>query len=559
MRQHATSLSVEGKPMPQFAMILCLMLLPAELPEQTSGRPDIVIILADDLGYSDIGCFGGEIKTPNLDALAAGGVRLREFYNTARCCPTRASLLTGLYSHQVGIGHMVDDRGLDGYRGELTHNAASIAEQMTAAGYSTYMSGKWHVTHNLGKAKAQIEPASRTNWPLDRGFERFYGTIHGAGSFFDPVTLARGNDYIEPEGDGYHYTDAISENAARFIKEHPEGDSPFLLYVAYTAPHWPLHAHDEDIARVQGRYREGWDMLREERLSRQRQMGLIEEEWALTPRDRRVKSWEEAPDKEWQERRMEVYAAQVEQMDRGIGNIVKALTEAGRLDNTLILFLADNGGCAEELSSRWGGTSIPDKTLDGRPVFRGNDPQRMPGPEETYQSYGVPWANASNTPFRLYKHHVHEGGIASPLVAHWPARLKEHGVILDGPGHVIDIVSTCLDVASSKPISHLDGRVMLPPEGISLLEILLGEAVSERAIFWEHEGNRAVRVGRWKLVSRHNQPWQLFDLETDRTELNDLAGQNPDLLQALIITYQQWAKRAGVAPWPPVPDRTLAR
>jgi len=538
--------------MAHLSLLLCLGMIQAEAPTVEDHRPDIVVILADDLGWSDIGCYGGEIETPNLDALAAGGVRLREFYNTARCCPTRASLLTGLYPHQAGIGHMVDDRGLDAYRGELTENAASIAEQMSAAGYATYMSGKWHVTHNLGRAKAQIEPASRSNWPIDRGFERFYGTIHGAGSFYDPVTLTRNDNYIEPEGEDFHYTDAISDNAARFIAEHESGGRPFFLYVAYTAPHWPLHAREEDIARVEGRYEGGWDQVREERLARQQQMGLIEEGWPLTPRDRRVKEWQEAPNKAWQQRRMEVYAAQVEQMDRGIGTIVAALREQGRLDNTLLLFLADNGGCAEELTSGWRGTSIPTKTLDGRPVFNGNNPERMPGPEETYQSYGVPWANASNTPFRLYKHFVHEGGIASPLVAHWPAKLEGRGVILDGPGHVIDIVSTCLDAAGSEPISQRDGTTMQPPEGVSLLGILRGESTEQRAIFWEHEGNRAVRLGRWKLVARHKQPWQLFDLDEDRTEMNDLAGEKPDLLGALKTTYQQWAERAGVVPWPPV-------
>lgn len=323
-----------------------------------------------------------------------------------------------------------------------------------------------------------------------------------------------------------------------------------FMYVSYTAPHWPLHARPADIERVKGRYRDGWDAMREARLQRQRDMGLIDAAWDLSPRDSRVKSWQETPNHPWQERRMEVYAAQVEQLDRGIGRIVHALKAQGRLENTLLLFLADNGGCAEEITSGWKSLTIPEKTRDGRDVKNGNNPKMLPGPEVTYQSYGLPWANASNTPFLLYKHHVHEGGISSPLIAHWPAGLQGKGVIHDGPGHVIDLVSTCLDAAQATAVTTLDGIAMQPIEGVSLLPVLSGEPATERPIFWEHEGNRAVRLGRWKLVARHNRPWQLFDMEADRTELHDLAGQKPQLVNALQSSYQQWAQRAQVKPWP---------
>ncbi len=517
-----------------------------------SPRPDLIIIMADDMGWSDIGCYGGEIKTPHLDALAAEGVRLSQFYNTARCCPTRASLLTGLYAHQAGVGHMDYDGGSDGYRGELSRKTATIAEHLSGAGYHTYMSGKWHVTRNKGKGKQRIEPKKRTNWPIDRGFQHFFGTIHGGGSYYDPVTLTRQDRYLPaPEGD-YHYTDAISEEAVRFIEQHAEqaAADPMFMYVSYTAPHWPLHARPADIERVEGRYRDGWDAMREARFKRLREMGLIDEAWDLSPRDSRIKAWDQTPNHPWQERRMEVYAAQVEQLDRGIGRIVKALKESGRLQNTLLMFLADNGGCAEEITSNWKSLTIPEKTRDGREVKNGNNPKMMPGPEVTYQSYGLPWANASNTPFLLYKHHVHEGGIASPLIAHWPVGLSGRGVIHEGPGHVIDLVSTCLDAAGAQPAREMAGVSLMPIEGISLLPILRGEPATDRPIFWEHEGNRAMRLGRWKLVARHKQPWKLFDMVTDRTELNDLAATRPQLTRALQATYQQWALRAQVRPWP---------
>ena len=534
-------------------LLVSLTTPPLADPQPTrAGRPDIIVIMADDMGWSDIGCFGGEIKTPNLDQLASNGVRLRQFYNTARCCPTRASLLTGLYAHQAGVGHMVYEGGSAGYRGELSPTTATIAEHLSAAGYRTYMSGKWHVTHNLGKAKQRIEPKKRTNWPIDRGFQYFFGTIHGGGSYYDPVSLTRGERYLPAPKGNYHYTDAISAEAMNFIEQHADQspDDPMFMYVSYTAPHWPLHARPADIEKVQGRYRDGWDAMREARLKRQRDMGLIDAAWDLSPRDSRIKTWKETPDHPWQERRMEVYAAQVEQLDRGIGRIVAELKAQGRLENTLLLFLADNGGCAEEITAGWKSLTIPEKTRDGREVKNGNNPKMLPGPEVTYQSYGLPWANASNTPFLLYKHHVHEGGISSPLIAHWPAGLQGKGVIHDGPGHVIDLVSTCLDAAQATPITALDGIAMQPIEGVSLLPILSGQSATERPIFWEHEGNRAVRLGRWKLVARHNRPWQLFDMVADRTESHDLAGQNPQLVNALESSYQQWAQRAQVKPWP---------
>ena len=515
---------------------------------ESAARPNIILIMADDMGFSDIGCYGGEIDTPHLDQLAANGIRFTQFYNGARCCPTRASLLTGLYAHQAGVGHMMSDYGLSSYRGDLNRQCVTIAEVLKTAGYTTLMSGKWHVT------PAQLD--SKHNWPRQRGFERFFGTIHGAGSFYDPVSLTRENEPIEPAGGDFYYTTAIGENGAKFIEEYGRRDEPFFLYLPFTSPHWPLHAPDEAVAKYKGRYDMGWDELRSRRHKRMIEMGLVKEGWPLTARDERRPAWEDAENKEWEARRMEVYAAQVDLMDQAIGRVVRKVEELGIEDNTLILFLADNGGCAEVLRSRSSGLHIPEKTFNGRAVQRGNDPSVMPGPETTYQSYGIPWANASNTPFRLYKHWVHEGGIASPLIAHWPARIKQTNALTHQPAHLIDIMATCADVAAAEYPATYKGHDITPLEGKPLTPIFEGkQRPGHNAIFWEHEGNRAVRQGNWKIVARYNREesrdgeWELYDLEADRTEMNNLAETNPDKVAELAALYDEWAKHAGVVEW----------
>ncbi|UCG60268.1 MAG: arylsulfatase [Phycisphaerales bacterium] len=527
-------------------------------------RPNIVLIMADDMGFSDIGCYGGEIRTPNLDKLAANGVRFTQFYNTARCCPTRASLMTGLYQHQAGVGHMMGDKGFDAYRGDLNNRCVTIAEVLKQANYATYMSGKWHVT------KHRRPEGPKHNWPCQRGFDRFYGTIHGAGSFYDPCSLTRDNTQIPPDSDNYYYTDAISDNAVKFISEHKsqKADRPFFMYVAYTAPHWPMHALPEDIARYKGRYDKGWDALRAERHKRMIEMGIVRGEWRLTPRDEAVPPWHEAKDRDWFTRRMEVYAAMVDRLDQGVGRIVSELKRTGDFANTLIFFLADNGGCAEEYGSRGRVKPDPSKvvalkpmakgelqydmqpkvTRDGKPVRTGYGV--MPGPADTYIAYGKPWANASNTPFRRYKHWVHEGGIATPLIAHWPARITTHGKLRHQPGHLIDIMATCVDVAAATYPSEYKGSKITPMEGRSLVPAFDDKPIQREAIYFEHEGNRAVRAGKWKLVSKHPGGWELYDLEADRTELNSLAQKYPEKVQQLKAMYQRWAERCGVQPWP---------
>ena len=459
---------------------------------------------------------------------------------------------------------MMTDRGHDGYRGELNKRCQTIAEVLRPAGYSTYMTGKWHVTKH-------IQPEGpKFNWPRQRGFDRFYGTITGAGSFFDPGTLTRENTMISPFADPkytpetYYYTDAISDHAVRFIDEHERDQigKPFFLYVAYTAAHWPMHALPKDIEKYKGRYDAGYGPIRKARDGRVRKAGLVDPSWDLTPQ---VGDWESFEHKEWEARNMEVYAAMVDNMDQGIGRIVKKLEEHGALEDTLIFYMQDNGGCQEGVGRRGEfrrpvEPSLPEIAQDairldviprqdraGVPTLTG--PGVMPGPADTYIAYGINWANVSNTPFREYKHFVHEGGIATPLVAHWPKGIRRHGELEHQPGHLIDIMATCVDLAGAKYPEEVGGESIKPMEGVSLAPAFEGKSLGrENPIFWEHEGNRAIRKGRWKLVAKENRPWELYDLEKDRTEMHDLADSSPELVEELAAEWDAYAERANVAP-----------
>jgi len=515
-------------------------------------KPNIVLILNDDMGYSDIGCYGGEVETPNLDRLAANGLRFSQFYNTARCSPSRASLLTGLHPHQTGIGVLTYSFGPEGYAGNLNDQCVTIPEALRTNGYRNYMSGKWHVAGNL------TEPTA--SWPLQRGFDEFFGTIIGAGSFYDPNTLTRGNENIEHEAKrdkDFFYTDAISDQAAAYIREHAahHPDQPFFQYVAYTAPHWPLHAHEEDIAKYKGRFDAGWDALREERLQRLVDAGILDKAWALTERDPTQPAWTQAEHKEWLLRCMEVYAAQIDRMDQGIGRILAALEQTGQMDNTLVIFMADNGACAEDIPE---GVPVDElvnnlmiarsHTRDGAEVRFGNKPDIMPGPEDTYQSYGTAWANLSNTPFRLYKHWIHEGGISTPLIFHWPQGIVEKGGVRHTPGYLPDIMATVLDISSTAYPQQRDGKPLPALEGTSLMSVFNGDIAERAPMFWEHEGNAAVRIGNWKLVRKYPDPWELYDMAQDRTETRDLAAQYPDRVADMRARYDEWAARCGVIP-----------
>src|SRR5829696_4372961 len=515
-------------------------------------KPNVVIILNDDMGFSDIGCYGGEIDTPNLDRLAANGLRYSQFYNTARCSPSRASLLTGLHPHQTGIGILTYSTGPEGYAGDLNRRCVTIPEVLREQGYRTYLSGKWHIASSLK------EPSDA--WPLQRGFDRFYGTIIGAGSFYNPNTLTRGHDNVEHEAEQdpeFFYTDALSDQAAAFVREHRDEspDAPFFMYVAYTAPHWPLHAHEEDIAKYKGRFDAGWDALREERLDRLVKASIIHPSWQLTDRDPTQPPWTEAERRDWLLRCMEVYAAQIDRMDQGIGRILAALDESGELNNTLILFLSDNGACAEDIPTGVTARELVDElmiakatTRRGEPVRFGNDPDITPGGEDTYQSYGTAWANLSNTPFRLYKHWIHEGGIATPLIAHWPQGIREGGALRHNPGQLPDIMATILEVTGAAYPREYDGNAILPCEGESLVPSFDKAGQERGPMFWEHEGNAAVRVRKWKLVRKYPGPWELYDMDLDRTEMHDLAAQHPERVREMAGQYEAWAQRCGVIP-----------
>ncbi len=500
-----------------------------------TNRPHIVLIMADDMGFSDIGCYGGEIETPNLDRLAADGLRFTQFYNAGRCCPTRASLMTGLYSHQTGIGHMAGDQGYPSYRGVLNKHCVTIAEVLRGAGYQTLMAGKWHVGSEPGQ------------WPRDRGFDRFYGSNTSTGSYFGihddnyDRRLILDDEEIEPPAEWYA-TDAYTDYAIEFAKAASRSDQPFFLYTAYTAPHWPLHALPGDIAKYRGKYRKGWDAVRRERRARMIESGIVEEQWELPPRG--GEPWESLSDekKDEMDLRMAVYAAMVDRMDRNIGRLVETLKETGAFDNTLILFLSDNGGSAE--GGMWG------FNREGQPI----------GSPQSYASYGLCWANASDTPFQRYKSWTHEGGIATPLIAHWPGVIKQKGKLTHEPGHVIDIMATCCDVAGAAYPRTYDGKPITPLEGKSLVPVFMkGRRAGHDTLFWEHEGNRAVRQGKWKLVAMHKKPWELHDLHADRTELHDLSEAFPEKVRELETLYDGWAKRCGVRPWPikkPIDNRT---
>jgi arylsulfatase A-like enzyme len=529
--------SVFTRFVPLTACLLLSSIVMAQAPTP-SKRPNIIVIMSDDMGYSDLGAYGSEIETPNLDKLAAEGLRFRQFYNTARCCPTRASLLTGLYSHQAGVGHMTQNRGLPAYNGELNDRCATIAEVLKPSGYSTYAVGKWHV------ARSAKPDGPKYDWPTQRGFEHYYGIIGGAANYFHPNTLTRDNTRIQAATDTeykptrpYYFTDAVSDNAIRFAEESKKNspDKPFFMYVAYTAAHWPMQAPAPAIAKYKGKYDVGYEPIRKARLEKMKKLGLIDASWTPAPP---VGDWDKVPDKQWEARCMEVYAAMVTRMDEGIGRLVAELKKNGQYDNTLILFLQDNGACAEDMGRK-------------NPAQRA----KLPGGPNTNVAYGENWAHVSNTPFRLYKHWEHEGGISTPLIAHWPAVIQgsRQGTLVKGPGHLIDIMATCVDLAKASYPKQRDGKDIPAMEGVSLRPILEKSEDLKRAhlLFWEHEGNRAVRDGKWKLsYEQRLKVWELYDTDADRTEMHDLAAAQPDRVKSMAAQWDVWAKRVGVVPWP---------
>ncbi len=506
----------------------------------SGAPPNIVLIMVDDMGYSDLGCYGGEIDTPNLDRLAREGMRFSQFYNNAKCSPTRASLLTGLYSQQVGVS--------DGP--VPLHNCVTIAEALRGAGYRTYMSGKWH----LGET------------PVERGFERYYGLLDGCCNFFNPGGQRPGEPkpawksprkwYVDgevrqpftPEDPDFYTTDAFTDNALKYLDEAARGDAPFLLYLAYTAPHYPMQAPEADIAKYRGKYRIGWDELRKRRHERQKEMGLLDPRWALSPQDPALAAWDDIGNRaawdfdtinEWYthgldfddasnadlwDLKMAVYAAMVDRMDRNVGRVMDKLKAMGAEENTLVLFLSDNGGCAQ---------------------VRNDTPDVPPGPVNSYRTVDPPWANAQNTPFRRYKRWNYEGGISTPLIARWPARIEAGGITHQW-GHVVDIMATCLDIAGQPYPTEHEGHPVQPLVGKSLLPVFDGNTREPHGTFcWQFGKHQAVRQGDWKLVSAGKAPWELYNLAEDRTELNNRAGEMPERAAAMQQAWNDWAGRVG--------------
>jgi len=495
---------------------------------QESAKPNVVVILVDDMGFSDIGCYGSEIPTPNLDKLAAGGVRFTQFYNGARCCPTRASLLTGLYPHQTGVGHMTEDKGEPGYRGRLNEQCVTMAEALKPAGYFTIMSGKWHVGQDFGVA------------PWTRGFERSLNAA--AGGFYYPdsprTDLFLNGEHVGRRGgplpEEWYTTDLWTDFAIKFVDEALTAKKPFYLHLCYNAPHFPLQAPAEDIAKFRGKYKLGWDKLREQRNAKQIKLGIVDKAWPIAPRPNPVKAWDSlsADEQDKFDHIMAIYAACVNHMDTAVGRLVEALRQRGVLDNTLILFLSDNGGNAE---------SGPNGRLVGDP----------PGSPKSDVYCGESWAMLENTPFRRYKHFDHEGGISTPLIAHWPARITARGELRQQVGHIIDIMPTFLAVAGATYPKERNGQPIPQLEGKSLLPAFSNNPLERDALYWEHEGNAAIRAGDWKLVRLgRNGPWELYNLKSDRTEQHDLAAAEPARAQELAAKWQAWAERTHVKPYP---------
>ncbi|HEX6962506.1 MAG TPA: arylsulfatase [Lacipirellula sp.] len=496
-------------------------------------RPNIVIFLVDDMGFSDIGCYGSEIPTPNLDALAANGVRFTQFYNTARCSPTRASLLTGLYPHQAGMGHLDSEvhEGTRGTTGRLRDDCVTIAEVLGEAGYFTCMTGKWH----LGQMHGCV--------PWERGFQRSLNSPSGGIYFrkqpYRPELFLNGEKKMKDDprfGERWYSTDLWTDWGIKFVDEAIDAEQPFFLYVGQCAPHFPLMAPAEDIKRYRGKYKEGWEKLREARHQRQIELGIVNAAWPLSEIPEEVPEWDSLTEKQKDrfDHIMAIYAAMIDQIDANIGKLVAHLKQRGELDNTLILFLSDNGGNAE---------SGP----------RGRYEGKNPGGPHSRVFLGQSWATLNNTPFRRYKHFTHEGGISTPLIAHWPAGIAKdrNGQLERQPGHLVDIMATVVEITGAEYPQEFKGHEIQPMEGVSLVPALAGKELNrENPIYWEHEGNRAIRRGKWKAVMKLAGPWELYDIEADRTEQNNLIEQEPELAKELIADWEAWANRADVHQWP---------
>jgi len=521
--------------------LFCLILLFASCSnskqenQASVEKPNIILIMADDMGYSDLGFMGSGIETPHIDGLADNGLVFNQFYNAGRCCPTRASLLTGLYAHNADLGWMTaSDFGRPGYRGAISKSSVTIAQVLKNAGYSNYITGKWHVTYDSN----MVADADNSNWPIQRGFDQYYGMLSGGGGYYDPNTLTKNNERITPPK-GFYLTEEINNSTIDILENHynTKKDTPYFFYVAHYAPHRPLHALEDDIKKYKGKFSKGWDFYRERRIEKMKERGLANS-WVLSQRPKDIPVWEALSDKEkamW-EMRMEVYAAQIDRMDQGVGRIVKLLKEKGELDNTLILFLSDNGGNAEPEGTDFNADTI-----------------KNPGDNNFNQSYRKNWANVSNTPFRLYKSSNHEGGISTPLIVHWPEKVKKPSII-NQKGHVIDLLPTLMELTGATYPDTFEEIKIKPLQGKSLVTSFKGEVTERGPMFFEHQADRAVIDGKWKLVAiKGNNPpykgkWELYDLSVDRAEENNLIEKHPEIASQLKSKWEEWAKENNVLP-----------
>ena len=502
-------------------LIFYITLLGLPLLAEKADRPNIIVILTDDMGFSDLGCFGGEIDTPNLDKLAMKGLRFTEFYNTARCWPTRATLMSGIYSNNLGNGQV------------------TIPELLKPVGYQTGMVGKWHLGKNPKK-----------DGPIQRGFDDFYGTMTGAGSFYDPYTLTRNTEFIEVDEENYYYTDRIGTEAARQIVEFAKSDKPFFQYVAFTAAHWPIHAPEKSIQKYVKTYEGGWEKLRNERYARMLEMGIIDKEhWPLPPSEDRVKPWDTIDHKPWRIRNMAIYAAMVDHMDQAVGTLLEALKKTKRMENTFIIYFHDNGACPEHLSGNGWNTAnniLAKAEKAGKTIAVGDKYDIPMGGPMTYGSVGHNWANAQNTPMRRYKSNVHNGGACTPAIVHWPAGLKtKPGSISKQRGHVVDLMATCLELAGAKYPEEFKGGETKPHESLSLVPILKGKTVDrDHAYVFNHSGTHAIVKGEYKIVREGGGPWALYHLAKDRTETKNLAKQDPERVTEMVSIWEKrWGKK----------------
>jgi arylsulfatase len=497
---------------------------PAELP-------NILIILADDLGYSDLGCYGGDVETPNLDQLASNGLRFSQFYNTARCWPSRAAIMTGLYPHQAHLAMNYGPNAPPAYSGLVPQTARMIPELLAGAGYRSYHAGKWHLDTG--------GPERKNTLPLARGFEHSYAVM-GHNNFFFPGLCLDENEEVRDFPPDYYVTDAVTDKMVGYLKGHAaeHSEQPFFGYLAYTSPHFPLHAREADVAHYLGRFRDGWDAMRERRLTRLKANGLVDCD--LSPRDPDAKPWDEFTDDEktaW-DARMAVHAAMITCMDRGIGRVLDQIRAMQALDNTLVLFMSDNGASAEFI-------------VRGE----GDDPAAPPGSRKSFKCIEVGWANAANTPFRMHKIWTHEGGVSTPLIAHWPKGIAAKNEVRHDVGHLIDLMPTVLEIAGQTYPKEFEGQPTTPLPGHSLAALFKGESrPAPEFLFWEHQGNRAYREGDWKIVSAFPGTWELYNVKDDRAETKNLIEAEPDRAKAMIAKWQAYADKTGVVDWASLPQ-----